>query len=217
MSAGAAALRTRPLALAVRSCNRLGNSGAASLARALAAPASALEVLVLANNRIGDPGLEALSGSLNDSATLAELDLRGNRLLDEGVCALADALVANRTLTNLNLSCARVRVRARRRRRLRRRARREEWARRALGGRCTLCGAAPRARAAVTRARAPRSAGAPARLRRDNGVGDEGAQALMDVMRRTGGQSVIASMCAARVRAAVRRGLARARPRTHMR
>jgi Ran GTPase-activating protein (RanGAP) involved in mRNA processing and transport len=62
-----------------------------------------LAKLVLFENRIGDQGLAALVNALRTTASLSALDLGMNRIGPKGAKALSRALRANGTLSELRL------------------------------------------------------------------------------------------------------------------
>jgi Ran GTPase-activating protein (RanGAP) involved in mRNA processing and transport len=73
---------------------RIGPPGGVTLARTLAAGAR-LHSLNLSHCRVADQGAVALAAVLRDGATnLVDLDLRNNDIKDEGLVALAEALVS---------------------------------------------------------------------------------------------------------------------------
>ena len=82
--------------------NRIGNAGAAKLARALEGNCT-LRHLDLSFSDIGPDGAIELAKVLQGNSKLAQLDLRGNGIGDEGAAALTQALIHNRTLTQLDL------------------------------------------------------------------------------------------------------------------
>ena len=103
----------------VLSRNRITDSGALLLAKALALSES-LRKLCLSGNRITDPGASALAAALprmgwrrrgdadgksGAGSLLEEVRLANNRIGDEGVTALAAALPALSQLSRLDLRC----------------------------------------------------------------------------------------------------------------
>ena len=73
--------------------NKLGDEGAASLARALSTGAPALQRLALHENRIGDGGMAALAHAMRPGGApgLRELRIGFNQVGDGGIAALAGA------------------------------------------------------------------------------------------------------------------------------
>lgn len=107
--------------------NHIGDIGAKGLARVLASPETVLSSLILANNRIGINGVYAIGHALGksssdgkhilqagksdkqaalygDNTSLHVLNLRLNRLGDEGGAELCELLLRNDTLRKLDLS-----------------------------------------------------------------------------------------------------------------
>ena len=82
--------------------NRIGNSGAASLAEALAGN-SALRALDLQRNDIKDQGAIGLAAALQVNGALQIVNLRFNEIGDAGATALGKALQSNRTILELHL------------------------------------------------------------------------------------------------------------------
>jgi len=112
--------------------NDIGNAGARGFAKVLASPKSALTHLILANNRISVVGVHAIGHALassidlkvtslqkqnqaapqqiaqarkyGENCTLQVLNLRLNRLGDEGGAELCSLLLKNNTLRTLDFS-----------------------------------------------------------------------------------------------------------------
>ena len=64
------------------------------------------ELYLQCNDKMGDEGVTALANALIGNTTLQQLNLDCNQLSDEGVTALASALMGNTTLQRLNLGCS---------------------------------------------------------------------------------------------------------------
>ena len=82
--------------------NDIGDQGATGLAEALKVNSS-LTKLSLDDNAIGDQDATGLAKALKVNSTLTELHLAGNDIGDQGATGLAEALKENSTLTVLNL------------------------------------------------------------------------------------------------------------------
>ncbi|GBG32808.1 Nucleotide-binding oligomerization domain-containing protein 1 [Hondaea fermentalgiana] len=87
----------------------IGNEGTRALGAALARGDTLLQRLELARTCVGPEGLAALGMGLVDNSHLVTLGLEDNNLTDDGhdfggVDALSEALLANKTLTCLNLA-----------------------------------------------------------------------------------------------------------------
>lgn len=95
LAAGDSRLRTLDLGF-----NRIGDRGAALLARALETNA-VLERLYLSGNDIGPTGAQALARALAANSSLRSLHLSGNNVGEDGAAHLADGLCANRGLRAL--------------------------------------------------------------------------------------------------------------------
>ena len=85
--------------------NEIANKGARILARLLSREDSCITSLVLCDNQIHADGGKYFGRALKVNGTLQELDLRLNRLSDEGGALLFDGLIANKSLSSLNVSC----------------------------------------------------------------------------------------------------------------
>lgn len=80
-------------------------AGAVHLSRLLALRPCSLQHLDLSQNVLGDEGCSLLASALTGkTSVLRALDLSSNLLMDEGVVAVADMLIANRSLRSLDLS-----------------------------------------------------------------------------------------------------------------
>ena len=86
------------------SSNDIGAAGAFKLARALAVRNFSLTRLNLRGNRICDQGAAVLGHMLGQNTCLEELDLAGNDIGSVGAVRLAGGLAANTKLTELDLS-----------------------------------------------------------------------------------------------------------------
>jgi Ran GTPase-activating protein (RanGAP) involved in mRNA processing and transport len=84
--------------------NKIGDVGAQALSKVLFSPTTALTDLNLANNNIGQEGALALSKALSINKTLQHLDLRLNYLGDQGCQAVCLEACKNTNLESLNLS-----------------------------------------------------------------------------------------------------------------
>ena len=85
--------------------NKLGDDEVGIFARVLIANQN-LKSLGLSKNNIGDPGALEIAVALRQNNTLDLLDLDCNYYIgSDGANAIADALVANTALKDLNLSC----------------------------------------------------------------------------------------------------------------
>jgi Ran GTPase-activating protein (RanGAP) involved in mRNA processing and transport len=82
--------------------NRFVDDGARVLAAAL--PKSNLKVLNLNNNDITDVGIQYLAAGVSGSTDLIELNLRGNKVMDEGAKLLGQAIRCTK-LQSLDISC----------------------------------------------------------------------------------------------------------------
>jgi hypothetical protein len=86
--------------------NRIGDVGATALATVLASPGSVLTTLGLSSNHVGDEGAVALATALSGNGALTALELNGNAELgDRGVSALA-AVLGRPTCAVQQFSCA---------------------------------------------------------------------------------------------------------------
>ena len=108
--AGAEALanslaQQRALKYLYLSYNTFGSRGATALAQLIESDtACPLKTLKLTYNTIGNAGAVELARALGHSACLLEqLDLEGNNIQKEGLCALAESLVYNTQLYSLEL------------------------------------------------------------------------------------------------------------------
>ncbi|MFI8449892.1 gala protein [Streptomyces erythrochromogenes] len=83
--------------------NAIGDTGAGTLAEALAADHHGLHTLYLGCNRIGPDGVGALAGALADDTTVRALWLKRNPLHEDGARILATLLRRNTALRTLDL------------------------------------------------------------------------------------------------------------------
>ncbi|MEC4573948.1 gala protein [Streptomyces virginiae] len=83
--------------------NAIGDTGAATLADALATDGHGLHTLYLGCNRIGPDGVGSLAGALADDTTVRALWLKRNPLFEDGARTLAALLRRNTTLRTLDL------------------------------------------------------------------------------------------------------------------
>ncbi|XP_028253386.1 dynein regulatory complex subunit 5 [Parambassis ranga] len=84
------------------SYNEIGDSGARGICNLLTR--SKLEILNMCDNRISCSGAKAIAHMLSkEDSTLLSLNLRLNRVRDEGGQAIGEALLNNRTLLDLHL------------------------------------------------------------------------------------------------------------------
>ncbi|KAJ8601685.1 hypothetical protein CTAYLR_003170 [Chrysophaeum taylorii] len=83
--------------------NRLGWRGAAKIAEMLLSKRCVLVSLNLRWNRIGDDGVAAISRALEVNNTLVDLDLWDNGIGAKGAASLGEALARNHTLATLSL------------------------------------------------------------------------------------------------------------------
>ena len=81
--------------------NRIGDEGAAALARMVSALNKTLAFLSLGDNAIGDAGAVALAATLSGKNKLTALDLMENEIGDVGARALAEALKSNVQLESI--------------------------------------------------------------------------------------------------------------------
>ena len=91
-----------PLVSLNLSCNKLGESSAFEISKALQRNLT-LKQLFLSNNNIGDRGTLSLAVALCHNHTLEDLDISDNEILDDGAVAIAECLKTNRTLKYLNI------------------------------------------------------------------------------------------------------------------
>jgi Ran GTPase-activating protein (RanGAP) involved in mRNA processing and transport len=103
---GIALAQNRVLSKLYLTSNGITAAGARDLARALVRSVSALELLCLSSNLIGELGAEAFVEVLapGSGSVLTELDLRENNIGARGARSLATALGANSTLKKLSLA-----------------------------------------------------------------------------------------------------------------
>eukprot|EP00923_Selenidium_pygospionis_P012992 GHVN01022386.1.p1 GENE.GHVN01022386.1~~GHVN01022386.1.p1 ORF type:complete len:108 (+),score=33.55 GHVN01022386.1:210-533(+) len=59
-------------------------------------------------DKIGDEGVKALSEALEVKKTIKAIDLSDNQIGDEGVKALSEALKVNKTIKLIDLGCNRI-------------------------------------------------------------------------------------------------------------
>ena len=85
------------------SYNKLGESGAYEISKALQANLT-LKQLFLSSNAIGVGGALSIAVALCNNHTLEFLDISNNEILDDGAIAIAEFLKTNRTLKCLNVS-----------------------------------------------------------------------------------------------------------------
>ncbi|MFE6911456.1 leucine-rich repeat domain-containing protein [Streptomyces erythrochromogenes] len=83
--------------------NAIGDTGARTLAEALAAEGHGLHTLYLGCNRIGPDGVGSLAGALADDTTVRALWLKRNPLHEDGTRILAALLRRNTALRTLDL------------------------------------------------------------------------------------------------------------------
>ncbi|MFD9106176.1 gala protein [Streptomyces virginiae] len=83
--------------------NAIGDTGAATLADALATDGHGLHTLYLGCNRIGPDGVGSLAGALADDTTVRSLWLKRNPLFADGARTLAALLRRNTALRTLDL------------------------------------------------------------------------------------------------------------------
>ncbi|MFF3726768.1 gala protein [Streptomyces erythrochromogenes] len=83
--------------------NAIGDTGARTLAEALAADRHGLHTLYLGCNRIGPDGVGSLAGALTDGTTVRALWLKRNPLHEDGARILAALLRRNTALRTLDL------------------------------------------------------------------------------------------------------------------
>ncbi|MFE5677605.1 gala protein [Streptomyces erythrochromogenes] len=83
--------------------NAIGDTGARTLAEALAADRHGLHTLYLGCNRIGPDGVGSLAGALTDDTTVRALWLKRNPLHEDGARILAALLRRNTALRTLDL------------------------------------------------------------------------------------------------------------------
>ncbi|MFD5522975.1 leucine-rich repeat domain-containing protein [Streptomyces virginiae] len=83
--------------------NAIGDTGAATLADALATDGHGLHTLYLGCNRIGPDGVGSLAGALADDTTVRALWLKRNPLFEDGARTLAALLRRNTALRTLDL------------------------------------------------------------------------------------------------------------------
>ncbi|MFC9815427.1 gala protein [Streptomyces virginiae] len=83
--------------------NAIGDTGAATLAGALATEGHGLHTLYLGCNRIGPDGVGSLAGALADDTTVRALWLKRNPLFEDGARTLAALLRRNTALRTLDL------------------------------------------------------------------------------------------------------------------
>ncbi|MFD8577778.1 gala protein [Streptomyces virginiae] len=83
--------------------NAIGDTGAATLADALATDGHGLHTLYLGCNRIGPDGVGSLAGALADDTTVRALWLKRNPLFADGARTLAALLRRNTALRTLDL------------------------------------------------------------------------------------------------------------------
>ncbi|MBP9877433.1 MAG: hypothetical protein KBF71_03765 [Alphaproteobacteria bacterium] len=83
---------------------QIGDAGAKALAAALQENRT-LKELLLPANRIGNEGAQAFAAALKVNTTLTALSLSGNSVGNEGGKLLAEALEVDQSLTSLSLFC----------------------------------------------------------------------------------------------------------------
>jgi hypothetical protein len=83
--------------------NGISVQGARTLASILQSKDSRLEELYLCGNRLGDEGVSVLADALKSNCTLRVLDLGRNRFGDQGARDLAEFLRSNSSLQELNV------------------------------------------------------------------------------------------------------------------
>lgn len=83
--------------------NKIGDEGAADLARGIAQNLTLTEVN-LENNEVSDAGAAALAATLQQKPAIIALNLSGNRISQGGVRALADVLASDRNFSELSLA-----------------------------------------------------------------------------------------------------------------
>lgn len=103
----ATGIRPRTLTELDVSNNQLGDVGMKTLVGALAAgdSGSALRTLFCAHNGVGAQGATALAHLFGVSKRLTQLDLRGNNIIDEGLCALGRELLRKKDCPLSYLRC----------------------------------------------------------------------------------------------------------------
>ncbi len=84
--------------------NPIGDEGAKCIADKLLQSAPKLKSLFLCNCGISDQGAQSIANALILNETLEELDLPGNNISIEGVASFAKALRSNHTLQHLDLT-----------------------------------------------------------------------------------------------------------------